>query len=125
MAAFWTYVLESLSGKGLYTGHTQDVEQRLAVHNQGRASYTSRGVPWRLMYSRGFDSRKQAIAHEREIKKIGARSFLKDGQIWIGCRSGGMADALDSKSSAFNGRVGSTPTSGTRIRTANSGAATP
>jgi putative endonuclease len=71
-----TYILQSSQTGGFYTGHTTKLEERLAQHNAGRSSYTARAAPWELVYVRWFESRELAIAHERRIKKQGAKAFI-------------------------------------------------
>ena len=66
--AFWVYVLRCADGK-YYTGHTDNLEQRIAQHQCGGFSgFTSRRRPITLMWSEYFSTRLEALEAERRIK---------------------------------------------------------
>lgn len=66
--AFWAYMLHCRGGK-FYTGHTDDLERRLAQHQSGiHKGFTSDKLPVVLVWSQEFPSRYEAIAAERQIK---------------------------------------------------------
>jgi predicted GIY-YIG superfamily endonuclease len=66
--SFWVYILEC-SDKSYYTGHTDDLEVRLAAHEQGTfKGYTSKRRPVRLVFCDDFPTRDDAFAVERQIK---------------------------------------------------------
>jgi putative endonuclease len=55
----------------LYTGYTDNVEKRLATHNQGKgAKYTRGRLPVALVYCEDFLDKSSAIKREIEIKKL-------------------------------------------------------
>jgi len=60
------------------------LEDRLYRHNSGQGNFTSKGIPWKLIY--GFDcaDRKEAIKLETKIKKRGISRFLIDQNIKFG-----------------------------------------
>jgi tRNA/rRNA methyltransferase len=63
--SFWVYILEC-ADKSYYTGHTDDLDVRLAAHEQGTfKSYTSRRRPVKLVFCDEFPSRDDAFARER------------------------------------------------------------
>jgi predicted GIY-YIG superfamily endonuclease len=65
---FWTYILRC-SDDSYYVGHTDDVERRVAMHQDGSiGGYTSSRRPVGLVYSEVFDSRDDAFLRERQIK---------------------------------------------------------
>jgi predicted GIY-YIG superfamily endonuclease len=65
---FWIYILKCSDGS-YYTGHTDDLEPRIAAHQTGAIkSYTSRRLPVRLVYSEQFTTRAEALEQERRIK---------------------------------------------------------
>lgn len=68
MATWYVYILEC-SDKTLYTGITNDLEQRLKKHIEKKgAKYTrSRGVR-KIVYSEEHPTRSDAMKREREIK---------------------------------------------------------
>ncbi|WP_448658541.1 TrmH family RNA methyltransferase [Sphingomonas sp. CJ99] len=66
--AFWTYILRCADGK-YYTGHTDDLEHRIAQHQSGEVQgFTRIRLPVTLMWSQEFVSRPEAIEAERRIK---------------------------------------------------------
>ena len=65
---YFCYILFSKSKNRFYVGHTSDLDDRLARHNEGRSSATKHGVPWELVYTEKFESRAEAMARESEIK---------------------------------------------------------
>ncbi len=66
--SFWVYILRCADGS-YYTGHTEDLEKRLAGHNSKQyAGYTSTRLPVTLVFSQEFPSREEALASERQIK---------------------------------------------------------
>ena len=67
--AFWTYILLCADGR-YYTGHTEDLEHRIALHQSGEIEgFTSSRLPVRLMWSQDFPTRYEALDAEMRIKK--------------------------------------------------------
>ena len=65
--AFWVYVLRCADGK-YYTGHTDDLERRLAEHQSGALpGFTSRRRPVELAWSEYFQTRIEALEAERVV----------------------------------------------------------
>jgi putative endonuclease len=74
----YVYTLESLSNPNqIYTGQTQDLKQRLRLHNFGQVPHTSKFTPWRIRSATAFRSRERALAFERYLKSGSGRAFLK------------------------------------------------
>ena len=66
--AFSVYILQCVDDS-YYTGHTDNLELRLAQHQQKiMAGYTSSRLPVKLVFSQNFPSRAEAICAERQIK---------------------------------------------------------
>jgi predicted GIY-YIG superfamily endonuclease len=66
--SFYTYTLRCADGS-FYTGHTDDLEARLAIHNEGiLAGYTKTRRPLTLVFSQAFGTRLEALEAERQIK---------------------------------------------------------
>jgi putative endonuclease len=76
--AYTTYILFSESAGKYYTGHTQDLSNRIQEHNKGETSSIKVGIPWKLVWSHEFETRAEAMALESKIKKRGARRFIED-----------------------------------------------
>ena len=66
--AFWLYILKC-TDEAYYTGHTDDLEARIAAHRSGvYAGFTRRRRPVIMVFSEEFPTRDEAFAAERQIK---------------------------------------------------------
>ncbi len=66
--SFWTYMLHCKGG-AFYTGHTDNLEVRIASHEQGLVKgFTSDKLPIKLVWSEECATRSEALAAERRIK---------------------------------------------------------
>ena len=66
--AFWAYILRCSDGR-YYTGHTHNLEVRLAQHQTGGyCNFTSSRTPVQLAWSQEFPTRFEALQAERQIK---------------------------------------------------------
>jgi putative endonuclease len=66
---FWMYMLRCVDGS-FYVGHTDNLEVRLAAHEQGvfATCYTFTRRPVELVFSEAFPTREEALAMERRVK---------------------------------------------------------
>lgn len=65
---FWAYILHCNAGV-FYTGHTDDLDHRIAQHKAGAIEgFTRRHLPVELVWSQEFTSRDEAKAAEKRIK---------------------------------------------------------
>ena len=65
---FYVYILECSDGS-YYTGHTDQVEARLAAHRSGKFSrYTSERLPVELVFLEELPTRDDTFQRERQIK---------------------------------------------------------
>jgi putative endonuclease len=70
------YVLRSDSNPNCYyTGLTDNVERRLAVHNSGGSKHTAKLRPWSLVASTTFVNVDSAAAFEKYLKTGSGRAF--------------------------------------------------
>jgi putative endonuclease len=74
---YFVYILQSDQDGSFYVGYTTHPELRLAQHNRGEAQYTSRKIPWRLVYLESCSSKTEAIKRERFLKRQRNRSFYE------------------------------------------------
>ena len=73
--AFYVYILRCADGS-YYTGHTDNLEQRLAAHQNGEIEgHTRTRRPVTLVFSDRFDSRQDAFERERQLKGFQAGAF--------------------------------------------------
>jgi len=67
--SFFVYILRCSDGS-LYVGHSEDVEERVAAHNNGRgAVWTTCRRPVRLVYRETCLTEAAAVNRERQIKR--------------------------------------------------------
>ena len=82
---WYVYILRCGDGT-FYTGSTDDVERRLAVHRSGKgAKYTRGRGPLELVYQEALPDRSSALRREAAIKRLDRRKKLaligeKEGQ---------------------------------------------
>ncbi len=75
--AYYIYMLRCGDGT-LYTGSTNDVERRVAVHQAGKgAKYTRARLPVTLAYQETHHDRSTALRREAAIKKLSRQEKLK------------------------------------------------
>jgi len=68
--AYYVYVLLCEDGS-YYTGCAKDIDSRLKQHMTGvGARYTKLHRPKRIVYSEEFDTIREAMKREREIKRL-------------------------------------------------------
>lgn len=78
LAMHFAYLLRSETDpERTYVGLTDNLERRLAEHNEGKSIHTNKFRPWKLMTSIAFDERENAEAFERYLKSHSGRSFSK------------------------------------------------
>lgn len=66
----YVYVLRCGDGS-LYTGWTNDLEQRLAAHQSGKgAKYTRGRLPIEMVYFEEMPDKSAALKRENELKKL-------------------------------------------------------
>ncbi|MBR4718638.1 MAG: GIY-YIG nuclease family protein [Lachnospiraceae bacterium] len=59
------------SDGSLYTGYTNNLENRIKVHNSGRgARYTRSRLPVELVYYEEFETKEEAMSREWHIKQL-------------------------------------------------------
>lgn len=74
--AWFVYMLRCGDGS-LYTGYTDDVARRLAVHQSGKgAKYTRSRPPVTLAYQEELPDKSSALRREAAIKRLTRRQKL-------------------------------------------------
>ena len=67
---YYAYILKC-SDDTLYTGYTNNLENRLDTHNKGKgAKYTRVRIPVELVYYEEFEDKIEAQKREYAIKKL-------------------------------------------------------
>ena len=68
--SFYVYMLKSLNKKCVtYVGYTNNLSNRIKLHNSGKGAKFTRGRKWKLIYREKFSTKNQAISREYYIKK--------------------------------------------------------
>ncbi len=75
---YYTYVLRSTVKDILYKGSTEDLQRRLQEHNSGIVNFTSKYMPWELVYWETFPTRSDALKREKFFKSGKGRAFLRE-----------------------------------------------
>ena len=72
-----TYILQCGDGS-LYTGYTNNLEQRLKMHESGKgAKYTRGRGPFQLVYYEKFATKQLAMSREYAIKQLSRMAKLQ------------------------------------------------
>jgi putative endonuclease len=74
---YFVYIIESEKDGSYYVGSTQDLDERIQRHNQGRSKYTKNKRPWRLLYFEEFPDRSSATARENQIKNRKKKEYIE------------------------------------------------
>jgi len=79
---YYVYILHSAACSRYYCGQTDDLEHRVAQHNDPGHTLTKTTKrftgPWTLVWHRELATRSEAMALERKIKSRGTARFLED-----------------------------------------------
>ncbi len=67
--SYFVYILKSQKDDSLYKGFTTDYIRRLEEHNSGMGRYTSKKMPWSLIYVEECESKSQALKREKSLKR--------------------------------------------------------
>jgi putative endonuclease len=76
MNLFTVYVLYSEKYAKHYTGYTSDLTNRLISHNELGNDWTKRYRPWKLIYTKEFSLKSEAMKHEKWLKSGVGRNYI-------------------------------------------------
>ena len=78
----YVYLLASETSKDRrYVGITSDLKLRVAEHNAGKSSHTSKYLPWKLVTYVAFSDAQKAEAFERYLKSGSGHAFARK-RLW-------------------------------------------
>ncbi|HEX9461255.1 MAG TPA: GIY-YIG nuclease family protein [Alphaproteobacteria bacterium] len=60
-----------------YVGLTSNLKRRLADHNAGKGSHTTKFAPWRLVTYIAFSDERKARTFERYLKSGSGHAFAR------------------------------------------------
>jgi putative endonuclease len=72
------YILQSEKDGTYYVGTTNNLEDRIKRHNEGRVKYTKPKRPWKLIYSEAHPDRSGAMKREYEIKSHKRKGYVEN-----------------------------------------------
>ncbi len=70
------YILYSESFNRYYVGYTNDLIRRVSEHNRKKGKFTDAGIPWKLVHTELYSTKKEAMAREKFIKRKKSKSFI-------------------------------------------------
>ena len=70
------YILYSESLDRYYVGYTNDVPRRISEHNRSKGKYTDAGIPWVVIYTETFNTKKSAMDREKYIKSRKSKKYI-------------------------------------------------
>ena len=70
--AYYVYIIQSLQDNTYYKGYSEHPQLRLVQHNNGECAFTSRKMPWQLVYVEQMPTKRDALIRERNLKKADA-----------------------------------------------------
>jgi len=75
---FYIYILQSEKDKMFYTGYTNDLRERLKMHNDGMVQSTKNRIPLRLIYFEGCLNQQDATHREKYLKTSWGKRYIKE-----------------------------------------------
>jgi putative endonuclease len=54
--------------KKTYVGYTNNLELRLEKHNSGKGAKSTKGYKWKIIYSKKFKTKSNAMTYEYKLK---------------------------------------------------------
>ena len=74
---YYCYILYSDILDKYYIGYTQDLMGRLQKHLTNHKGFTGRVSDWRIVYYEAYNTKSEAYARERYLKRQKSRRYLE------------------------------------------------
>lgn len=74
---YTVYILFSENFGKHYTGYTSDLDTRIISHNEFGHGWTAKYRPWKLIFSKSFNTKNEAMKFEKWLKSGMGRDFIK------------------------------------------------
>jgi len=79
LIVFYVYVLFSIEYDKIYIGYSQNIDARLVSHNDPRnRGWTSRYRPWIIVHKENFQSKREALQREKQLKSSKGRLYIRN-----------------------------------------------
>jgi putative endonuclease len=75
---YYTYVLLSKKDNNFYVGYTDDLKNRIKLHNAGRVKSTAYRLPILLIYYESCLNKFDAIKRERYLKTGMGKRYIRN-----------------------------------------------
>ena len=66
---YYVYIIQSMTDHSYYKGSTSDYYKRIEEHNNGLSLYSSRKIPWKLVYLEIHETKRESLIREKVLKK--------------------------------------------------------
>ena len=68
---FFVYLILSQTKKKKisYVGYTQNLTNRILLHNKGKGAKFTKGRKWKLIYYKKYKTKREAMIEENKLKK--------------------------------------------------------
>ena len=73
----FVYIIYSKSTDRYYIGSSADVSNRIKRHNAGATPSTKSGRPWKIVYTKDFESKTEALKYENYLKRMKSRKIIE------------------------------------------------
>jgi len=74
---YYVYILYSKNLNKKYIGSTTNLRVRISEHNSGKSNFSSKGMPWKLIYYEAFLNKTDALREEKFLKTGKGRERIK------------------------------------------------
>jgi putative endonuclease len=74
---YYIYILQSKKDKNFYTGYSDDLKNRLKLHNTGKVKSTQNRLPMELVYYEACLNQQDATHREKYLKTAWGKRYIK------------------------------------------------
>ncbi len=74
---YFVYIIQSETDGSYYIGFTENLQKRISEHNPGNTNYTSKKMPWKLVYFESFGNKTDALKREKLLKRRKNKDFYQ------------------------------------------------
>ncbi len=74
---YYIYILQSKKDEQFYVGYTDDLRNRLKLHNAGRVESTKNRLPMNLVYYEACLNQQDATHREKYLKTSWGKRYIK------------------------------------------------
>lgn len=74
---YYTYILQSKKDRQFYTGYTNDLKERVKLHDMGKVESTKNRLPVKLVYYEACLNQQDATHREKYLKTAWGKRYVK------------------------------------------------